>query len=66
MKTQSVLYNYIILLIWEKERASIKFNFLKLNPYSKPILVSPPYVKLKFHTKVGKEFLKTKKIGSQS
>ena len=43
MKAQSVVYNCIILSNLEKERTSIQFNFLKLNPSSRPILTSPPY-----------------------
>ena len=43
MKAQLVVYNCIILSNLEKERTSIQFNFLKLNPPSRPILTSPPY-----------------------
>ena len=51
MKAQSILYNYMILINWEKERASMQFNFLKLNPPSQPILASPPYQLLSLNEK---------------
>ena len=41
-KTQSVLYNYAILLNWENITKIIQFHFLKLSPPSLSILASSP------------------------
>ena len=40
MKAQSVLYNYITLLLREKKRTCIKFCFLKLTPLPLPSFIT--------------------------
>ena len=52
MKAQSVLYNFIIMQNWEKERTSIQLNFLKLNPsvktyFGKSSHMDSPSLKMK-------------------